>query len=269
MHQKNAATDETNVTATDDKARAVALVTGGARRIGRAIAERLVAAGYAIVVHTSARSLAEAEATAAALCDAGGRAAVVRADLADAGETAGLVAAAALPFGPLTLLVNNASLFEPDSGAAFDPARFDEVMAVNLRAPLQLCADFAAALPEGRDGAIVNILDQRVFRPTPQFFTYTLSKAALWTATRTLAQTFAPRVRVNGVGPGPTLPNPSDGEAGFLHEAARVPLARAVDPAEVADAVAFLAGARSVTGQMIAVDGGQHIAWRTPDIVES
>ena len=252
--------------ASDGKQARVALVTGGARRIGRAIAERLVRAGYAVVVHTSARSLAEAETTAATLREAGGRAAVVLADLADPGETAGLVAAAAEPFGPLTLLVNNASLFEPDSGAAFEVGRFDHVMAVNLRAPLQLCADFAAALPASIEGAIVNILDQRVFRPTPQFFTYTLSKAALWTATRTLAQTFAPRIRVNGVGPGPTLPNPSDGEAGFLHEAARVPLGRAVEPAEIAEAVAYLAAARSVTGQMIAVDGGQHIAWRTPDV---
>lgn len=251
----------------DGKQAGVALVTGGARRIGRAIAERLVQAGYAVVVHTSARSLAEAEATAAALREAGGRAAVVRADLADASATAGLVSAAAAPFGPLTLLVNNASLFEPDSGAAFEAGRFDHVMAVNLRAPLQLCADFVAALPPGAQGAIVNILDQRVFRPTPQFFTYTLSKAALWTATRTLAQTFAPRIRVNGVGPGPTLPNPSDGEAGFLHEAATVPLGRAVEPTEIAEAVAYLVAARSVTGQMIAVDGGQHIAWRTPDIV--
>ena len=138
-------------------------------------------------------------------------------------------------------------------------------MAVNLRAPLQLASAFAAALPAGREGCVVNIVDQRVWRLNPKFFTYTLTKSALWTATQTLAQTFAPRIRVNAVGPGPTLANTIDGEEGFAREAAAVPLGRGVAPEEVADAVLWLARARGVTGQMIAVDGGQHLAWKTPD----
>jgi NAD(P)-dependent dehydrogenase (short-subunit alcohol dehydrogenase family) len=245
----------------------VALVTGAARRIGRAIAERLAADGWQLALHASERSRAEAEALADAIRVAGGRADVFCADLADVAETGGLIARVGAACGPSTLLVNNASIFAPDSAATFDAAAFEAQMAVNLRAPLQLASDFARALPLDRAGSIVNILDQRVWRPTPQFFSYTLAKSALWTATRTMAQSFAPRIRVNGVGPGPTLPNPSDGEAGFLHEAATVPLGHAVDPAEIAAAVAFLAEARSVTGQMIAVDAGQHLAWRTPDIV--
>ena len=139
-------------------------------------------------------------------------------------------------------------------------------MAVNLRAPVQLSSAFVAALPAGREGCVVNIVDQRVWRLNPRFFSYTLSKSALWTATQTMAQAFAPRVRVNAVGPGPTLANNMDGAEGFAREAAAVPLGRAVEPGEIADAVLYLARARGVTGQMIAVDGGQHLAWKTPDV---
>ena len=246
----------------------IALVTGAARRIGRAIALRLAADGYRLALHASARSRDDAENVAAEIRSAGGEARVVTADLAEAGEASGLLPAVITAIGAPTLLVNNASLFEADRADAFDPAFFDRMMAVNLRAPAQLASDFAAALPEGKPGCIINLLDQRVWRLNPQFYSYTLSKAALWTATQTMAQSFAPRIRVNGVGPGPVLPNGPQGEAAFAQEVSGIPLARSVSPEEIADAVAWLAQARSVTGQMIAVDGGQHIGWRTPDIVD-
>ena len=242
-----------------------ALVTGAARRIGRAIASRLAAEGYAVALHASPRSRAEAERFAADIIATGGVAEVFVADLAHPLEAGALVRQASAG-GALTLLVNNASLFEPDGAADFDAARFDRHMAVNLRAPLQLSAAFAAALPASMDGCVVNIVDQRVWRLNPKFFTYTLTKSALWAATQTLAQTFAPRVRVNAVGPGPTLANAIDGAEGFAREAAAVPLGRGVEPEEIADAVLWLARARGVTGQMIAVDGGQHLAWKTPDV---
>lgn len=246
----------------------IALVTGAARRIGRAIALRLARDGYRVGLHASARSLADAKEVADEIRAVGGEAQTFAADLGDARETAGLVPAVIARMGAPTLLVNNASLFEPDAAGAFEPAFFDRMMAVNLRAPAQLASDFAAALPDGATGAIVNLLDQRVWRLNPQFFSYTLTKAALWTATRTMAQSFAPRIRVNGVGPGPVLPNGPQGEAAFAHEVAGIPLAQSVSPEEIADAVAWLAQAKSVTGQMIAVDGGQHIGWKTPDFVD-
>jgi NAD(P)-dependent dehydrogenase (short-subunit alcohol dehydrogenase family) len=249
-----------------DKVGRNALVTGAARRIGAAIALRLAADGYGVALHASARSTADAEALAREIRDAGGRAEVVTADLGSASETARLIASASAAIGPLQALVNNASLYEPDAAASFDPAFFDRLMAVNLRAPLQLAADFAARLGQGRQGAIVNITDQKVWRLNPRYHTYTLAKSALWTATQTMAQAYAPRVRVNAVGPGPVLPNQVEGMDGFQHEAAAIPLAAPVEPQEIAEAVLYLLNARSVTGQMIAVDGGQHLAWKTPDV---
>ncbi len=236
----------------------VALVTGGARRIGLGVGECIARAGYRVVLHCSPASLPEAETAAARINASGGRARAISADLATAAD--GLIAAAAALLGPLTLLVNNASIFEDDSAAKFEIERFDRHLAVNLRAPCLLARDFAAQAPAGADPSIVNIIDQRVLNLTPQYFSYTLSKAALWAATQTLAQSFAPNVRVNAVGPGPALPNSVEGAAGFLREVAGVPLRRAVDTGDIAAAVLYLAQARSVTGQLIAVDAGQHLA---------
>ncbi len=248
------------------KSRGCALVTGAVRRIGRAIALRLAREGYDIALHGSARSEPDARQLAADITAGGQRAHVLIADLGDPAQTGALLQQATGALGPVTLLVNNASVFESDGAAEFDLAHFDRCVAVNLRAPLQLCSAFAAMLPADRQGCVVNILDQRVWRLNPRFFSYTLSKSALWTATQTMAQTFAPRIRVNAVGPGPTLANIVEGAEVFAREVAAVPLARAVEPSEIADAVAYLAGARGVTGQMIAVDGGQHLAWKTPDV---
>jgi NAD(P)-dependent dehydrogenase (short-subunit alcohol dehydrogenase family) len=245
-----------------------ALVTGAAKGTGRRIAERLAERGYSVVLHASPRSQANAEAAAADIAARGGKACALGCDLRDLAALPELIAGAAARFGPLTLLVNNAAIFEADDAQTFELSRLDTHLSVNLKAPLILARHFAAQVPAGLEPSIVNLIDQRVFRPTPQFFTYSLSKAALWAATQTMAQAFAPLgIRVNAVGPGPVSPNDAQGEAGFAIETHGVPLARAVSPDDVAGAVLYLAAARNVTGQMIAVDAGQHLAWKTPDVV--
>jgi NAD(P)-dependent dehydrogenase (short-subunit alcohol dehydrogenase family) len=243
-----------------------ALVTGGAQRIGRAIALALARTGYAVAVHARG-SRAQADALCAEIAATGGRARSVLADLADHGAVLRLVTEAAEAVGPLTLLVNNAALFEPDEIGKLDRERFDRQFAVNLRAPLFLVQAFAAQAPEGADASVVNLLDQRVYKPTPHFLTYGLTKSALHTATTTLAQALAPRLRVNAVAPGPTLPSSRQDAAAFARQAQAVPLGRGPSPEEIADAVIFLAQARSVTGVTLAVDGGQRLAWQTPDAV--
>lgn len=246
----------------------VALVTGAARRIGLAIAECLGAHGYKVVIHCSAASLAEAKAAATRMAGLGVAVSIVTGDLADPAAPAPIIQEAARAFGPLGLLVNSAALFEEDSPFAIDLALWDQHFAVNLRAPLLLAQQFVRQVPQGAEAAIVNIIDQRVLKPTPQFFSYSLSKSALWAATRSMAQAYAPlKIRVNGVGPGPVLPNTPQGEDGFAAEVAGLPLQHAVTPDEIAAAVLYLAEAQSVTGQMIAVDAGQHLAWQTPDVV--
>ncbi len=238
-----------------------ALITGAARRIGAAIARGLVQAGYAVVLHAG-RSRADAETLAGEIVAHGGRASVVLAELGEHEAVRGLVKTAAV-FGPLTLLVNNAAAFEPDEITTLTREGFERAVAVNLAAPLFLAQAFAAQAPDG--SAIVNIVDQRVFKPTPLFFSYTLSKRALHAATVTLAQALAPKVRVNAVAPGPTLPSPRQNAAQFAAQAASLPLKQGPTPEDIAAAVLYLAQAESVTGVTIAVDGGQHIAWRTPD----
>lgn len=243
--------------------RGAALVTGAGRRIGRTLALALAEAGWDVAVHYRTSRI-EAEEVAAEIEALGRRAAVLQADLSVEAETAGVVPEAVEAFGPLSLLVNNASVFHEDTAGTMTRAGWDAHMETNLRAPLVLAQAFAAQAPAG--SSIVNLLDQRVWKPNPEFFTYSLSKAALWAATRTLAQALAPAIRVNGVGPGPTLPSVHQSPDDFAAEAANVPLHRRATPEEIAKAVLYLVDAPSVTGQMIAVDGGQHLAWRTPDI---
>lgn len=244
----------------DTKPRA-ALITGAGRRIGRAITLALSRAGYAVVLHAN-HSRADAETLAAEITKAGGKARVVLADLEQPEAVRGLVPAAGA-FGPLTLLVNNAGVFEQDEIGTLERANFERAMAVNLTAPLFLAQAFAAQAPAG--ASIVNIVDQRVLKPTPLFFSYALSKAALHDATAMLAQALAPKLRVNAVAPGPTLPSPRQSGEQFAAQAATVPLGRGPSPEDVAAAVLYLAQAQSVTGATIAVDGGQHLAWRTAD----
>lgn len=250
----------------DPKPMPVALITGAARRVGAVIARRLAKEGYAVVIHANA-SLDDAEALAAQLRQQGAKTAVIAADLAQASDRNGLIAQAAACFGPLSLLVNSASIFQSDRVADFTDETLNAHMTVNLLAPLRLSHDFAAQALAGGNASIVNLVDHRVLKLTPQHFTYTLSKFALYGATMTMAQALAPHIRVNAVGPGPTLPNPHDGETGLSHEASGVPLGHRVDPDDIAEAVLYLARAKSVTGEMIAVDSGQHIGWQTPDII--
>ncbi|HMB48000.1 MAG TPA: SDR family oxidoreductase [Afifellaceae bacterium] len=245
-----------------------ALITGGARRIGRTIVRDLAAHGWAVAIHCN-RSVAEAETEAQAIRQAGGTAAIIQADLENADATATILLQANEEIGPIDLLVNNASTFVEDRFGSLDMQIWRRQFAVNLEAPIFLAEAFAVQLPDGAEGNIVNLIDQRVWKLNPHMPSYTLSKAALWTATQTMAQSFAPRIRVNGIGPGPTFPNPRDGEAGLDREASGILLERRVDPADIATAVRFLVDTPSITGQMLAVDGGQHLAWKTPDIVES
>ncbi|GGH28571.1 short chain dehydrogenase [Alsobacter metallidurans] len=244
--------------------RPVALVTGGARRIGAAIVRRLAEAGYDVAIHCG-RSREDADALAADLGRTGARAAVLQADLAALAEVAAIITAANAALGPVSLLVNSASRFDGDALGGLDPVLWDAHFAVNLRAPVFLTEAFARQAPDGGDPSVVNLLDQRVLRPNPSFFSYSLTKSALHVATTTMAQALAPRIRVNGVAPGPTLANVHDGDDGLKREIAGVPLQHGVDPAEIADAVLYLARAPSVTGQTLAVDAGQHLGWRTPD----
>lgn len=245
-------------------ARPVALVTGGAVRIGRAISVALAAAGHDIVIHVRKPGPA-ADAACRAVEAAGGRVAVVAAELADAGAVAGLLPQAKAALGTVRLLVNNASEFHPDGVGQLDIARWDRHFAVNLRAPAFLAEALATQLPPDLKGCVINLIDQRVLKPTPTFLSYSLTKNALWDATRLMAQALAPRVRVNAVAPGPTLANQRQSADDFARQAEAVPLGRGPTPEEIADAVVFLARAQSVTGQMLAVDGGQHLAWQTPD----
>jgi len=244
-----------------------ALVTGGAKRIGRAIALALARHGYAVAVHTRS-SRHDAEGLCAEIASMGRRAAALYGDLSDHQDVRRLVPQAAAAIGPLTLLVNNAGEFEPDEIFDLDRTGFDRHFAVNLRAPLFLAQAFAAQAPSEAAASIVNLTDQRVFRLTPKFFSYTLTKSALATATVTLAQALAPHIRVNAVAPGPTLASARQDPSTFARQAAGVPLQRGPTPEDVAEAVVYLAQASAVTGETIAVDGGQHLAWRTASDVE-
>lgn len=237
-----------------------ALVTGGGRRIGRAIALMLGGEGWAVAVHYR-RSRAEAEAVAQEIAARGGRGLAIAADFTRETEVEALLARAAEALGPLGLLVNNASVFENDTALGVTRASWDLHLETNLRAPFVLMQHFARTLPAAADGVIVNILDERVWNLTPYFVSYTLSKAALWTLTQTLALALAPRIRVNGIGPGPTLPSQRQSEAQFHRQQAMMPLQRGTTPEEIAAAVRFILAAPAMTGQMIALDGGQHLGW--------
>lgn len=245
--------------------RGTALVTGGAKRIGRAICLELAAAGFDVAIHHRAAPV-DAVRVADEIKALGRRAICLSTDLADEVATHALIGRAVDALGPLTVLVNNASVFADDRLESLTGESWAAHMDVNLRAPVMLAQAFAAQAPDG--SVIVNILDQRVLKPDPRFFSYGLSKSALWVATRTMAQALAPRIRVNGVGPGPTLPSVHQTAGEFEAEARATPLQRAGSPEAVAEAVRWLVDAGQVTGQMIAVDGGQHLAWQTPDIVE-
>ena len=240
-----------------------ALVTGAAKRIGRAIALDLAADGWDVAIHYHL-SEAEARDVVAAIEKLGRRACALKADLAREADTAPLIGRATAALGPLGLLVNNASTFEADGWNTVDRASWDLHVETNLRAPFVLTQAFARQLPDGREGNVINLLDQQVWNPTPAFMSYTVSKLGLWGLTQTLALALAPRIRVNGIGPGPALPNIRQTQAHFDEQCASMPLKRGTSPEEICRAVRFILGAPSMTGQMIALDGGQHLGWAPP-----
>jgi NAD(P)-dependent dehydrogenase (short-subunit alcohol dehydrogenase family) len=236
------------------------LVTGAAKRLGRAIALRLARDGYDVAIHYRS-SRPEAEAVAAEIKALGRRTALVEGELSREADVATLVPRASAALGPLTALVNSASVFEDDRVETATRESWDKHIDTNLRAPLVLSQAFAKQLPAGANGGIVNIIDQQVMNLTPQFLSYTVSKAGLWTLTRTLAQALAPRIRVNAVAPGPSLKAERQSQANFDAHVKATLLQRPSSPEDIAGAVAYLMSAPAVTGQMIVVDSGQHLAW--------
>ena len=249
-----------------------ALVTGAGARLGRAMALGLAERGFDVAVHFHA-SQAEAETVAALIRDRGRTARTLQADLLDEAQTSDLVARAADALGgPLTLLVNNASIFEPDEHRDATRADWDRHMGSNLRAPFVLGQAFAGQVPPPAadpeplaQGMIVNMIDQRIAKLTPRFATYTLAKSALWTLTQTSAQAFAPGVRVNAIAPGPTLQGPRQSAEDFAAQRAATILGRGADADQIVRALGYLIDQPSVTGQVLFVDGGQHLGWQTPD----
>jgi NAD(P)-dependent dehydrogenase (short-subunit alcohol dehydrogenase family) len=241
------------------------LITGAAQRIGRALALDFAARGWRVGVHCRS-SLKQAEGLAAEIKAMGAAAAVLPADLSDFAALERLIPACAQALGPPACLVNNASLFTYDDVATLASDAWDAQLAVNLKAPVFLAKAFAAALPPGVEGNIVNMVDQRVWKPTPRFFSYAASKSALWSVTRTLAQALAPRIRVNAIGPGPVLKSAHQTDEEFRRQCEATILQRGTTPEEIAAAVRFVLDAPAMTGQMIALDGGQHLAWETPDV---
>ncbi len=244
-----------------------ALITGAGKRIGRTIALDLAAHGWNVAIHYNSSS-AEAEEVADLAREQGVKATTVGADLSDESQVSKVVPTVTEALGPLTLLVNSASLFNHDSIRDVTRASWDAHLETNLRAPIVLAQEFAAQVPDretnGAAPCVINILDQRVWNLTPYFLSYTISKYALWGATQTLALSLAPDIRVNGIGPGPTIKSTRQTDEHFRDQYEAVPLARNTDPAEIAAGVRFIVATPSLTGQMIALDGGEHLAWAQP-----
>ncbi|MEE8515624.1 MAG: SDR family oxidoreductase [Alphaproteobacteria bacterium] len=237
-----------------------ALVTGAAHRIGQAIALGLAADGWAVAIHYH-RSQDAAESLSDDINAKGGRAVAVAADLTDEDQTAALLPDAGKVLGPINCLVNNASVFEHDDVASATRESWDAHIETNLRAPFVLTQCFARQLPKDMTGNVINLLDQRVANLTPYFLSYTLSKSGLWSLTRTLALALAPRIRVNGIAPGPVLPSARQSAEQFAGQSAATPLGRAITPEEIYAGVRFILQAEAMTGQMIALDSGQHLNW--------
>jgi NAD(P)-dependent dehydrogenase (short-subunit alcohol dehydrogenase family) len=244
-----------------DQGPATALVTGAARRLGRAIALDLAHRGWSVGVHYHA-SAAEALAVVEEIESTGGQAAAFAADLARSEAPEPLMESCTAALGPITCLINSAACYEWDDIQTLDRDSWQTHLDVNLRAPIFLAQALARRLPQGRLGNVINIIDQKVLRPDPEFFSYTIAKSALWTATQTLAQGLAPQIRVNAIAPGPVLPSPKQSEEEFARECRATLLRRGVSVDEVTAAVRFLLETPSITGQMIALDSGQHLAWR-------
>jgi NAD(P)-dependent dehydrogenase (short-subunit alcohol dehydrogenase family) len=238
----------------------VALVTGGAQRLGEAIALGLAQCGFDIAIHCNT-NMAKAREAQSRIRGLGRRAVILQADLSTEAQVTGMIPQITSQLGPPGVLVNNASRFDRDEWSDVTRASWDAHMEPNLRAPFVLMQEFARILPEAAEGVVINMIDQRVWSLTPHFVSYTISKAALWALTQTMALALAPRIRVNAIGPGPALPSARQTEAQFAQQSASVPLGHGTTPDEVAGAVIAILGMPAMTGQMIALDGGQHLQW--------
>ena len=243
------------------------LITGAAKRIGRQMALDLADDGWDVAVHCD-KSLEDAMEVALLIRAKGRNAVVVQGDLAEAGIAEKLIAGSVAGIGPLTALINNASIFEIDTVGEITADSWQRHLDINLRSPVMLAQAFAKQLPNDEHGNIINIIDQRVWKLNPRFFSYTMSKSGLWTATRTLAQALAPRIRVNAIGPGPALPSARMSQDDFAKQESLTLLGRGTSPAEISQAAKFILSQPALTGQMIALDGGQHLVWQTADVVE-
>lgn len=244
----------------------IALITGAARRLGRAIALGMAADGWDIVVHYRS-SQAEAHGTVRDIQELGQRAALIDGDLADESATKTLLSRANELLGPVSCIVNNASLFEFDDAASFNSAMLNAHMQTNLAAPILLAQSLHALTPAGQQSVVINLLDQKLFNLNPDFLSYTLSKAGLHTATTVLAQALAPKVRVVGIAPGLTMVSGDQSEAGFSNAHQRTPLGKSSTPEDIARAVCYLARAQAVTGTVLLVDGGQHLLPTQRDVM--
>ena len=253
-----------------------ALVTGAAKRLGRAMALYLAERGYDVAVHY-AGSATEAEAVAEDIRSKGRKAVTVQADLTVEADMQSLVPRATEALGaPLEVLINNASIFEYDTLESATRTSWDRHLESNLRAPFVLTQAFAAQAPDAEIDAagepraralIINMIDQRVRKLTPEFMTYTLAKTALWTLTQTSAQGLAPHVRVNAIGPGPTLQGARQTADHFARQRAATIMGRGAGPDDIIGALGYFLDAKAVTGQLLCVDGGQHLGWQTPDVL--
>ena len=243
------------------------LITGAAKRIGRQLALDLAAEGHDIVVHYN-ESSREADEVASDIRALGRRVVLVQGDLADDDIAERLIGSAAKQIGLLTALINNASIYEFDEIGSIDTKTWQRHMDINLRAPVLLAQAFARQLPKGLAGNVINVIDGRVWKLNPRYFSYTISKSALWTATRTLAQALAPNIRVNAIGPGPTLPPKGESSEEHARDMANTLLHHGASPAEISAAVRFVLSQSAITGQMIALDAGQHLLWQTKDVIE-
>lgn len=251
-----------------------ALITGAAKRLGKSITLYLASRGHDVAIHYNA-SAEEAEATAAEARALGVRAEIFHANLLDADQAEALIGRVTAQMGQISILVNNASVFEYDNIHSATRQSWDRHIASNLQAPFLLIQKFAAQAPKAiivddepmAQGLIINMVDQRVKKPTPEFMTYSVAKAGLWWLTQTAAQALAPDVRVNAIGPGPTVQGIRQTDSHFSRQRAATVLGRGAGPADIVAAIGYLLDAPAVTGQLICVDGGQHLGWRTPDVL--
>jgi len=253
-----------------------ALVTGAGKRLGRAMALHLADNGYDVALHY-ATSATDATEVAAMITAKGRKAVVLQADLLVEAEVTALIPAAMQALGgPITCLINNASIFEYDTLASATRESWDRHIESNLRAPFVLTQAIASHMPEPvgdengepvAQGLVVNMIDQRVRKLTPEFMTYTLAKMGLWALTQTAAQALAPKIRVNAIGPGPTLQGARQSDQHFANQRSSTILQRGANSSDITAALQFFLASPGVTGQLICVDGGQHLGWQTPDIL--